>query len=117
MFKILRQLLLTTAILLAITQISCNSNDDSNSECENVICTAILIRIMVSVTNQNQDPVALDSFQVINLENGKDITVSLTSSELIGLQEIGQYPLIEDGVIGLKKEIFNLEDLSITKKL
>ncbi len=54
---------------------------------------------MVSIKDQNQNPIALDSFEVINLENGTDITVMLTSSEFEGAQEFGQYPLIQDGTL------------------
>lgn len=108
MIKTLQKRTIVLAALLMIPLSSCNSNDDSdldsNSDCEGAICTTILVRVMVSITDQNQNPVALDSFKVINLENGKDITVSLTSSELEGLQEFGQYPLIEDGILGFNQE-------------
>ena len=41
---------------------------------------------------------ALDSFEVVNLEDNSNITIALGASEFEGLQEFGQYPLIEDGV-------------------
>lgn len=104
MLKIQRGLVLLLMIFLGITQTSCDNDEDSNSDCEAVVCTAILVRVMVSVTDEDLNPVALDSFQVIDLENEKDISISLASSEFVGLQELGQYPLIEDGIIGLNEE-------------
>ncbi|MEM9000262.1 MAG: hypothetical protein AAGB24_08355 [Bacteroidota bacterium] len=100
-----RQLIVATVIsLLTIAPISCNSDDDSNSDCQDAICTTVLVRIMVSITDQNQDPVALDSFKVVNRENGNDMTIALTPSELAAAQQFGQYPLIEDGSLGVNQE-------------
>ncbi|GAA3514418.1 hypothetical protein GCM10022393_30460 [Aquimarina addita] len=109
MLKTLRRFIVILCIFSTIfTQISCNNDDDDdnvNLDCESAICTEILIRIMVSIKDQNQNPVMLDTYKVINLENGEDITISLTSSELSGLQEFGQYPLIEDGILGVNQEL------------
>lgn len=105
MIKSLKRSVLAVVLLFTITQVSCDSNDDSNTDCEDAICTAIFVRIMVTIADENQDPVALDSFKVIDLENGNEITISLSPSELEGLQEFGQYPLIEDGILGENEEL------------
>ncbi|NAS14038.1 hypothetical protein [Poritiphilus flavus] len=101
--------LIAFSLLLSLAQTSCNSDDDNgnedgNARCEGTICTAIFIRINVSLTDQDQNPVALDSFTVTNLQNGEDMTVSLTPSELAEAQETGLYPLTEDGSFGLNEE-------------
>lgn len=92
------------AILSMMTQLSCDSSDDSNSECEEAICTAIFVTIMVAITDENQNPILLDSFEVINQENGNAITTSFSASELAGAKELGRYPLIEDGMLGVNQE-------------
>lgn len=91
-------------ILFAVIQISCSSDDDAISECQNTICTLQLVTISVSVIDQNQDPIALDSFKVIDLENGNDMTISLTPSQLTEIQELGNYPIIMDGTLGVNQE-------------
>lgn len=92
------------ALFVITPFVSCNNDDDSNPDCAQVICTTEFVRILVSVTDENQNPVALDSFEVVNLENGNNITIQLSSEEFEGLQEFGQYPLIEDGILGLNEE-------------
>ncbi|MEM7380220.1 MAG: hypothetical protein AAF361_03365 [Bacteroidota bacterium] len=101
--------LLAISLIVSMAQTSCNSDDDANgddpnAECGETICTAIFIRINVSLTDQDQNPVALDSFTVTNLQNGEDMTVTLTPEELVGAKETGLYPLTQDGSIGLNQE-------------
>ena len=95
-------------ILLSFFQTSCNTDDDvpddSNAVCEGAICTAIFVRIIVSVMDGNQNPVALDSFTVTNLANGSDMTIALSPEELEGARETGLYPLTEDGVLDVNEE-------------
>jgi hypothetical protein len=89
--------------LVVLTQVSCNSDDESG-DCQNTVCTLELRRIIITITDQNQNPVALDSFEVINMENGKDIALSLSASELAAAQLLGEYPLIEDGMLSVNQE-------------
>jgi hypothetical protein len=89
---------------MAIIQISCNSDDDNNSDCENVACTYQFVTIVVSLKDQNENPVALDSFEVINVENENDITISLSSSDFELAQQLGQYPLVNDVSININQE-------------
>ncbi len=95
MFKSLKPFVVAISLLLTMTQISCNSDDDS--DCRNTICTTEFVTITVFVKDQDQQPVALDSFKVINIENGTDMTISLSQSELEMSQQSGQYPLVNDG--------------------
>ncbi|PKG42768.1 hypothetical protein, partial [Psychroflexus sp. MES1-P1E] len=99
-----RLLGIAISLLLAITQISCNSDDNYNSDCENAACTYQFVTIVVSIRDQNENPVALDSFEVINIENGNDMTISLSSSEFGTAQQLGQYPLVDDLSINVNQE-------------
>ncbi|PRX54189.1 hypothetical protein [Flagellimonas meridianipacifica] len=100
--------LATLSLVLSLWQTSCNSdddaNDDTNAQCEETICTLVFIRINVSVTDQDENPVALDSFTVTNLANGNDMTISLSESERIAARETGLYPLTQDGILDLNEE-------------
>ncbi|WP_378184016.1 hypothetical protein [Aquimarina sp. SS2-1] len=100
MNKPFKSLVIFMTLLLAKAQTSCDNNDD----CEDAICTLVLVRISVSITDQNQNPVALDSYEVINLENRENITVSLTPTELEEALQFGEYPLIEDDMIGVNQQ-------------
>ena len=104
MLKTLKSFSMAFCFILALLQTSCNSDDDNSGDCDNIACTAIFIRINVTVVDENQDPVALDAFEVINTQNGQDMTIELSPSEFEGAQEFGLYPLIEDGVLGLNQE-------------
>ncbi|MEM6892428.1 MAG: hypothetical protein AAF554_01980 [Bacteroidota bacterium] len=100
--------LATLTLFVSLWQTSCNSddegtNDDRNAQCEGTICTAIFVRINVTVTDQNQNPVALDSFSVTNLDNGEDMTITLSDSERNRARETGLYPLTEDGILDLNE--------------
>ncbi|MEM8763647.1 MAG: hypothetical protein AAGD88_07540 [Bacteroidota bacterium] len=100
--------LATLSLFVSLWQTSCSSDDDSvnediNAQCEGTICTAIFVRINVTVTDQNQNPVALDSFSVTNLDNGEDMTITLSDSERNGARETGLYPLTEDGILALNE--------------
>ncbi|WP_299246436.1 hypothetical protein [uncultured Aquimarina sp.] len=105
----LKPLVALLLLLLTMAQISCNDNDnenddDSNSDCENTVCTLEFRNIIVSVKDQNQNPVALDSFEVINIQNGTDMTISLSSSEIVSSTQLGQYPLVNDNSLGVNQE-------------
>ncbi|MEM6542945.1 MAG: hypothetical protein AAF634_17445 [Bacteroidota bacterium] len=98
---------LALSIFFAFAPTSCNTdddaNDDVNAQCEGSICTAIFVQINVTVTDQEQNPVALDTFTVTNLANGNDMTITLTASELANARETGRYPLTQDGILDLNE--------------
>jgi len=90
---------------LSIALIACNNDDDSNEECTNVICDTALEALIVSLTYQNQNPVAFYAFQVINTDSGDDITIPLSPNEFEGSRENGRYPLITDLEIEIGQEL------------
>ena len=98
--------LLALCLFLLFFQISCNNNDeDANTDCSNIACTEVYITLVVTIEDQNQNPVALEYFEVINLANGSDVTISLSPSQLASAQATGQYPLIADGGIDKNQEL------------
>lgn len=74
---------------------------DNNEDCSDIACTADFTIINVSVVDGNGAPVALDSFQVIDLETGDDVTPSEEYYSLENAQMTGEYPLVTDGSIPL----------------
>ncbi|WP_234424275.1 hypothetical protein [Aquimarina sp. Aq107] len=99
MNKPFKLIVIVLSLLLTNIQMSCDDTDN----CEDAICTLVLIRISVSITDQDQNPIALDSYEVINLENGENITVSLPPAEQEQELQRGQYLLIEDDVLGVNQ--------------
>ena len=98
--------LLALCLFLLFFQISCNNNDeDANTDCSNIACTEVYITLVVTIEDQNQNPVALEYFEVINLANGSDVTISLSPSQLASAQATGQYPLVADGGIEKNQEL------------
>ena len=70
---------------LMLSFFSCQKNEED--ECGQVICTLEFKIITVLVKDTNQNPVILDSYQVINKENNEDVTPS-------------NYSDIDDGIYG-----------------
>lgn len=101
MNKLFKLIVITVSFLLATSQMSC----DEDNDCDETICTLEFITFSVVITDENQNPVALDSFKVINLDNGQNITIPLTPTELENASQQGQYPLVNDNSLGTNKEI------------
>ena len=97
--------MISVYLFLWAIQTSCNSDDDSNIDCSSVPCTNNIVTIVVLIVDSNQNPVALESFEVIDMEDGSVITMSLSESELEMARQYGRYPLITDGDIGRNQEV------------
>lgn len=98
--------ILTILTLFVLLQISCSDKDeDVDLDCANIACTEIYITLVITIKDENQNPVSLDYFEVINVKNGSDLTISLSPSELAHAKEFGQYPLIADGGIDKNEEL------------
>lgn len=87
-------------------QLSCNNDDDTNdnSECDEVLCTLQFVTINVSIQDTNQMPIALDTYEVINLENGENIAATFFDIDFQTAQETGMYPIATDGIFLLNQE-------------
>ncbi|WP_340075713.1 hypothetical protein [Leptobacterium sp. I13] len=97
MKKILRLSIWIIGSLLLSFQTACIlEEDDSDSECNYVLCTEQFVTIMVSIEDQNQNPISLDSFEAIDMVSGADLTIPLSPSALTRIQERGIYPMVSD---------------------
>lgn len=89
-------------LTLLIMVLGCTDTDDKDpdsTDCTQVFCTEEFRSITVSVTDSNNEPVALDEFEVLISENGEDITVTYSDSDLASFQSSGVYPLINDSYL------------------
>ena len=106
MKKFTNLLLYVIVIIALLLSTSCNNDDDSNSGCfEDTLCTLIFVTIDVSVVDNNQNPVALDSFQVINRTDGSDFTLQLSDIEFELAQQNGRYPIANDNNVEANQQL------------
>ncbi len=87
-----------TIILLATILIFCSCTDKNypNAQCEDAVCTKDFRTILITIKDENLNPIAIDSFKVIDLSNGADITITLSTSGFQMAQQNGEYPLVND---------------------
>ena len=71
---------------------SCSEDEEDR----NGICTDEYRTIVVSITDSQGVPVALDDFKVVVLKNGRDITIELTDATFQFMRERGTYPIFSD---------------------
>lgn len=102
--KLLSKVITIVLFLSSVTFISCDV-DEEEDECRDALCTNVFITINVSIIDQNQAPVALDRFEVINVQNQSDVTIPISSSQFLLVQQNGLYPLINDNGIGRNQEL------------
>lgn len=82
-------------LLLVFTFIfSCT---DENDECEDIACIAIVNEITVNLTDSTNNPVVLDSYKVIDLSNGSEITPM--NNNLQNDKENGRYLIAIDASV------------------
>jgi hypothetical protein len=80
--------------IILLPFLSCN-NDDSD-DCNDVFCTQDFRTIVVSIQDSDSDPIALDSFEVVIIGTGIDITRNVNESEFEIMKQHGTYPLFGD---------------------
>ncbi|WP_299103872.1 hypothetical protein [uncultured Tenacibaculum sp.] len=100
MIRLVNSIKVTVVLSTILLFISCNDNNI----CKDTVCTLEFRTILVSVKNQDQNPIALDSFKVINIQNNSDMTVSLSNSEFEAAQQSGKYPLVNDSSLNTNEE-------------
>ena len=81
-------------LLLLLFFTGCENNDPN--DCKNQACTEVFKTIVVTIKDSENNPVALDSFKVTNLENGDDLSRELNNAEFEAMGENGVYPLFGD---------------------
>ncbi|MBJ6369683.1 hypothetical protein [Snuella sedimenti] len=75
---------------------ACNNNDETDPNCANIACTEEFRTLTLTIKDSNDMPVALDSFKVVAVISGDDLTRETNSSELALMQQNGTYPLFGD---------------------
>lgn len=93
-------------ILLLFTSFGCQSNKDEG--CRNSICTAIFVMINVTIEDENGDPVVLDDFEIINLENNSAIDLNMSQFEIDQNAANGIYTIMTDLAMD-QNEVLNLQ--------
>lgn len=71
---------------------SCSKTD---SEC-NGVCSAEYRTIVVSIEDGEGNPVALNKYKVIDLKDGRDLSLDVSESEFQMMRERGTYPIFSD---------------------
>ena len=79
--------------------LSCAYNDDTRSACSDAICTDEFRHINILIKHTDGDPVSLNSFKVTELENNRDLTLSLTDEGWAAVIRTGSYPIFNDGYV------------------
>ena len=85
---------------------------DTNDNCFQVACTEQFVTIVVTIIDQDDNPAALDGFEVLVIESGIDITRQLSDAEFQSAQQNGMYPLFGDEL----QNMFENQELDLTFK-
>jgi hypothetical protein len=94
MKKFLKSIVFVLALtLITVPIVRCDSNDSS---CQETACTLVFVTINVTIVYQNQNPVVLDSYELINLEDNSPVSLSFSTEELAQLAQQGVYPIMDD---------------------
>lgn len=97
LIKQMKKILLLTLSIIAFGINSCEKSNVDNSECSpEMACTAIFKIITVKILNQNQEPVILDNFEVIETSTGNDVTPK-NAYPVDLIHQYGTYPIATDG--------------------
>jgi len=86
----------TSVYLLLLLLFFAGCENNNSNDCLNQACTEEFRTITVTIKDSENNPVALDSFKVTNLENGGDLTRELNNAEFEAMRENGVYPLFGD---------------------
>ena len=85
------------SVVLALSCDKATLTDEEMEKCRDVFCTAEVRTIEVNVVDESGDPVALDRIKVTRTADGKDLTETYTDDKWAAFQQLGSYPLINDG--------------------
>lgn len=72
------------------------TNDDENIDCSDVACTLEFRNFALTLTDTDNNPVALDQFTVTDITNNEDLTSELNNEQLQNARQMGIYPLYGD---------------------
>ena len=90
-------IVLISYFLIAMSSCSNNDDVDNSSACsEPIPCTFVLISFHVSVNDANGSAVKLDSFEVYDTKNNKNLTIDYSAERLKLMQNTNSYFLFGD---------------------
>lgn len=72
------------------------TNDNENTGCSDIACTLEFRSFDVTLTDVDNNPVALDQFTVIDISNNEDLTTELNDDQFLEARQTGIYPLYGD---------------------
>lgn len=88
----MKNLFLYSCLILIFS--NCNNNDDNDvTDCNGIACTNEFRTLFVSIRDENGAVVLLDSFEVLDKETSKDITLEINDTRS---GQNNQYPLYSD---------------------
>ena len=96
--------LLLLLLLLSFVQVACNGDDIFGCGI-NTSCTDDFRSVVVSIQDGDGNPVALDTYEVINLETGEPLDITFAFGDLQTAQETGMYPIANDGIFPSNQEV------------
>lgn len=99
-----------TIIFVSLLFQSCTNGDDAE-KCTG-ICTEEFRTITIEIKDPQGNPVALDSFKVVNTADGSELTMEIIDSEFQYLRENGTYPIFSD----LFSEEFRQREITVNFK-
>jgi len=88
-----------TVAFLSIFLVACNDKDDTieQQDCSSTICTHNFVIINISIKDVSGEPIALDSYEVIDTETGENLAANFNGEEYQYSKEQGVYPILSDG--------------------
>lgn len=86
--------------LLFLAAAGC-SNDDNNNECSGVACTLDFRSFTLTITDIDNNPVALDQYTTTDITNSEDLTTELNDDQFQEARQFGIYPLYGDQFVQL----------------
>ena len=76
---------------------SCNDKDENTlQDCTMVSCTQNFVTLTVSAKDASGAAILLDSYEVIDVDSGKNLTDDFNDEENQYLKEQGLYPILSD---------------------
>ena len=87
----MKNFILIIIVILGLSSCDCNCN----SECEDIACTEQFVMITVTIVDQDQNPIILDDYTVIDIDNNIDLTDDLMENYQ-SYPIDGTYPIFDD---------------------
>ena len=87
------------ALFFALPVIVITCKEEDQKDCAKAICSEQFNSITVAVKDSTGQPVALDTFRLVNMLDKSAIKLSFTADDFAGMKTTGNYLLIDDSVV------------------